>query len=332
MNELTISEQKKIENLEAEIITLTQQAQKVALVYICELGKRLSMAKDMVGHGNWGRWLEEKVHYSQSTAENYIKIYNEFGSDQISIFGENSETFQNLSYTKLLALTALTPDEREEFAENNDIESVSVRELQEMIAQYKHEKQRAEDTVSELEEEKERLDAKVQEAEEKIAELEEKLQASESQQQIGNDEDIEHEKAKIRAEYEDKLNKAKEDKKKAEAAKAELQKKFEEEKEKIKAEAQKEAESKLDEKIREQTKAIEDEKNNAIARSAELERKVKAAQQNDIAIINVYFGEIQNYLIKMAEAFAKVKEADTEMYTKLSAGVKSQLRNAIDEI
>ena len=135
INEAAELEDGKLDRLSAEVISLTRAAQKISLYYICEIGERLSEAKALAGHGGWGEWLREKVNYSQSTAENFIKIYKEYGSGQTGLFGEeNSETFEKLPYTKLLALTALDPESREEFCENNDVEAASVRELKDMIA------------------------------------------------------------------------------------------------------------------------------------------------------------------------------------------------------
>ena len=38
------------------------------------IGQDLIEAKSKMEHGLWGTWLEERVNFSQSTAENYMKI------------------------------------------------------------------------------------------------------------------------------------------------------------------------------------------------------------------------------------------------------------------
>lgn len=106
---------------------LVLSAQTVA--NICQIGKLLTEAKGMVGHGGWEKYLEEKVAYSQSTANNFMRLYQEYGE-----YGPNLQTFGNLNPSQALALLALPEGKREEFAEAHDVESMSVRELKAQIA------------------------------------------------------------------------------------------------------------------------------------------------------------------------------------------------------
>lgn len=108
---------------------------------MCQLGKLLTEAKAMVGHGGWKQYLEEEVSYSQSTANNFMRMYEAYGE-----FGPNSQTFGNLGASKALELLALPEGQREEFAESHDVESMSVRELKAQIAA---EKRRGDNLVSE---------------------------------------------------------------------------------------------------------------------------------------------------------------------------------------
>ena len=125
------SQIRPLETVKQEIISLTRQAQVNAVHYACEIGKRLIEAKAQVGHGAWGEWLKNEVDYSQSTAENFMRIYKEYGNDQLSLFSdfENSQTIGRLDVSKLLLLTAIPEDEREDFAKEADDEKISVREL-----------------------------------------------------------------------------------------------------------------------------------------------------------------------------------------------------------
>lgn len=108
---------------------------------MCQLGKLLTEAKAMVGHGGWKQYLEEEVSYSQSTANNFMRMYEAYGE-----FGPNSQTFGNLGASKALELLALPEGQREEFAESHDVESMSVRELKAQIAA---EKRRGDNLVAE---------------------------------------------------------------------------------------------------------------------------------------------------------------------------------------
>lgn len=64
-----------------------------------------------------------------------MKLYKEYGHDQESLFDSftDSQTFGRMSYTKLLALTAIPAEERAEFVEKNDVENMSTRQLQQAI-------------------------------------------------------------------------------------------------------------------------------------------------------------------------------------------------------
>lgn len=118
-----------------EINTLVSQAQCLLLTYSIEIGRRLHEAKSLLPHGEWGNWLKEKVGFSQSSANNHMKIFEEYGAEQITLFGAvpNSQTLGNLPYTKALKLLAIPSDEREEFVKENDIEDMSSRELEQAI-------------------------------------------------------------------------------------------------------------------------------------------------------------------------------------------------------
>ena len=47
----------------------------------------------MVKRGTWGTWLKERVDYSQSTANNFMKIYQEYGRNGLA---EKSQALANL--------------------------------------------------------------------------------------------------------------------------------------------------------------------------------------------------------------------------------------------
>ena len=89
----------------------------------------------MLPHGQWGTYIKEQVGYSQSTANNLMRIFEEYGAPQQSMFGPeaNSQALGNLSYTKALQLLAIPAEEREEFVEENHVEDMSTRELDKAI-------------------------------------------------------------------------------------------------------------------------------------------------------------------------------------------------------
>lgn len=119
----------------AEINTIKEDTQRVMIANAIRIGGKLTEAKAMLDHGQWGKWLEERVSYSQSTANNLMKLYQEYGTGEVNLFDNwtNSETFGKLTYTQHLSLLALPFADRAEFAENHNVEDMSTRELDKAV-------------------------------------------------------------------------------------------------------------------------------------------------------------------------------------------------------
>ena len=98
------------------------------LLTAIEIGRLLFEAKAMVEPGGWSKYIEEELPFSHSWANNYMKLYKEFGSDQTSLFG-NSQTFLKLRPTQALELLQLPVEDREAFVEEHDVENMSTRQL-----------------------------------------------------------------------------------------------------------------------------------------------------------------------------------------------------------
>ena len=146
-----------------EIRTLQSQARGIILSYAIEIGRRLEEAKAMLPHGEWGAWLKRELGYSQSAAQNFMKVYREYGDSQQSLFGgiPKSQTFGNLTFSKALSLLAI-PDEEERarFAAENDVEHMTTRELNEALKARNEAEEKAaaaEDEARGLRQEAERL-------------------------------------------------------------------------------------------------------------------------------------------------------------------------------
>ncbi|AZS17407.1 DUF3102 domain-containing protein [Paenibacillus lutimineralis] len=138
----------------AEINSIKDQTKQIMIYSSIEIGRRLVEAKSMLKHGEWGAWLKESVDYSQSTANNLMKVFQEYGSEQLSLFGDNSKSqaFGNLSYSQAIALLGVPMEEREAFVQENNVESMSTRELQKAVK----EKQELEKKLQASEEQAER--------------------------------------------------------------------------------------------------------------------------------------------------------------------------------
>lgn len=143
----------------AEINTIKDQTRDIVLYNSIEIGRRLVEAKEIVGHGEWANWLEKSVDYSQRTANDLMRIFNEYGSNQITLLGDNlnSQTYANLSYSQALALLGIPKEEREEFVKENKVEDMSARKLKEAIK----EKQKLEEKIKKYQEENKNLKGEI---------------------------------------------------------------------------------------------------------------------------------------------------------------------------
>ena len=133
MNDLEISRTPKL--IGAEIRTLTTQAQSITLWFGIEIGRKLTEAKELCAHGEWLDFLKKETTFSQPTANRFMRLFSEYGSEQSSLFGAESKysMLNNLSVSNALRLLALPEDEREDFAVENDVEHLSTSRVDELV-------------------------------------------------------------------------------------------------------------------------------------------------------------------------------------------------------
>lgn len=111
----------ELKEIESNILRLKNQAAES----IIQLGYELNRAKEKVPHGEWGEWLKNRVNFSQRTANLYMKIAKEFGS--------NSQSISNLEVTKLGLLLDVPEEKRVNFIEEHNVKDMSTRQLKEAI-------------------------------------------------------------------------------------------------------------------------------------------------------------------------------------------------------
>ena len=119
MNEL-----QNVDTLTAEILILKNQTAQ----NIIEIGKRLIAVKESLPYGEFGKWLEEKVDFTQQTANKFMKIANEIGE---------YASMRNLGTAKIFALLSVPQAERETFIKENPVNEMTTRELQQAIKEKK---------------------------------------------------------------------------------------------------------------------------------------------------------------------------------------------------
>lgn len=344
---ITVPEERTLNMISMEIRTLHAQAQQVVLGYAIEIGRRLTEAKSMVSHGEWGKWLEEEVNYSKSTANNFMRIFDAYGADQQSLFGPEakSQTLGNLPYTKALRLLAIPEEEREEFVESNHVEDLSTRELDKLIRERDEAEKAREDAEKDLKDREEELE----EARERIEELEELKEAVASGQETLQ----KHFEAQ-RKELEDQLQAARKDAEKqkelaekanskvakAEAAASKAQEDLkklqeapvpEEAMEKLRREleedAQKEAAEKIEAGVKEAkaaAEAAEKAAGEANARAEAAEKKLALADEDTI-LFKAQFSRIQEEFNKCTGLLLKIEASSPEMVSKLRGALGQAL-------
>jgi chromosome segregation ATPase len=292
------------EIIATEITIIKNQTAQAVLMASIDIGKRLIEAKELVPHGEWQNWLEERVDYKQSTANNLMRIAKEYE--------DSSEKMKAITYSQAVALLALSEDEREEFVAENNVEDMSVRELAEAIKA----KEEAEKERDELKAEVIELSAAESVAKQRVKDAEWNANHAE---QIKKDlqkviDDIKTESKTIKNDLEDEKKKL-------------LDKiaKLEAEKDTISAEVvlpDGELEKIRQEEAAKHQKLIDDEK----AKVVELENKLKKTSNTEIVEFKFHFENTQSSFNKMIGCMAKINaDNDVSTFHKLKDAINKLL-------
>lgn len=113
-------EGRTIETITDEIL----DAKRTGGEAILTIGRCLIEAKDMLPHGEWLPWLNERVEFSERTAQKFMQLAREWA---------NPNTLADLGASKALMLLALPKGEREQFVEDHNVIDMSARQLKEAI-------------------------------------------------------------------------------------------------------------------------------------------------------------------------------------------------------
>lgn len=350
-----------LEQVTEEIRYLDTQAKRLVLGHAIEIGRRLEEAKALVPYGEWGDYIRDQLNYSQSTANNFMRIFAEYGAAQQSLFGPvaESQTLGNLSYTKALKLLAVPREEREEFAEAVGAEHLSTRELEAAIRERDEARKALEEArqesesaglaIADAEEQRDRavealqnLKKKAKDQQEEDAEtirfLEEQIEKLESRpvDVAVQEPDPEEVRRKAEAMAAELVKEARDEAEierraaaSAQSAQAEAEKKAAEELKKAKEKAKAERE-KLEAKLKDaeaklaaagEADRAETEKLRA---EAEALRKQLAMSSQEIVVFKIRFSAWQEAHKQMAAAFAALGDEETK--EKMRAAIRAQVK------
>lgn len=331
-----------------EIRMLDRQAQRMVLGYAIEIGNRLIEAKAMLPHGAWGSWLRENLDYSQSSANNFMRVAEAYGAQQLGLFGPeaNSQTLGSLSYSKALRLLAVPEEERESFVRENRVEELSTRELDRLLAEKAALEARCNDLEQQTAQAREETEsvrrgvelktASLREEADQLRETVRELEAREPEAEAlqaaaaeGEARGLEQGRKETAAEL-DALRRELEAGKKAlktartEAAKAEKRAAEAEraaaEKARRAEEAAEGGEAQLQEALEEARAQAE----RARAEAEQLRRKLKTAD-GELAAFSAFFEQAQQQLYALAERAAGAEDPDTR--AKLGKALRALLQH-----
>ena len=325
-----------------EINYIKRQAQQTLLAASVEIGRKLNEAKALVPHGMWEEWLSENVDYSQSTANNLMRIATEYGDEQVSLFSgkSNSETFAALTYSQAVALFALPMDQRQEFVENHDMEDLSTRELKEEIAALKAKEEKLLGEIEKLEEENAEAERDCTAAADDLEVAQKALREAESAKRNAETMlDAAKKLADANAKEKDKAVAAKAA---AEKKEADLQKQLNDATEEIRrleAEAQEKPEPEqitMEAAVSEEALEAQREKIAAEEREklqeelrAEYEKKLSAAANPDAQRAAMHFESMVNSYGQLKKALERLPE---DMAAKIRAKVSQAVAGMVEEM
>ena len=302
------AESRSIETITGEIL----DAKRAGGEAILTIGRCLIEAKDMLSHGEWRSWLEERVEFSERSAQRFMRLAREWS---------NPTALSDLGATKALALLALPPEERETFLEEHNVVDMSARQLEQAIkerdealavAEHAAADQRAaEQARDKMAEDMRLLNARLSGAREEreqaiqdIARLEAELAEVKARpvevavETVVDQDAIDKARADAIAEMQEKLDKAKEAKKKAEEQRQDAEVAL--------AEARR--------KLEEQAKA---------------EKKAALAGDKDLAQFEVLFNQGQELANKLRGLLIKARGREDKT---ASHGMEKALRALADAI
>lgn len=169
-NSVTLStEQADAFRLDAELKTHAG----TAAAEMIETGRCLHEIKERnlfeyLGAKNLGEYAQKSVGFSERQAYNFIKIYETYGENGLSKFG-------SLGMSKLVALTQLNEEDRQEMLESGKAEELSTRELEKQIKELKHENDQLKIEFDEIAEEADKQDKQLEDQDKQIADLKKQL-------------------------------------------------------------------------------------------------------------------------------------------------------------
>lgn len=289
---------RSIEIVTAEIYTIRDNVARVFMDGVIQIGRRLEEAKQLVPQGEWLNYLDTKLGYKPSTAQNYMRIAREFGDGQVGLSGKTaSDFFGNLGYSQLLPLLGLPEEEREQLAEEHDLAGMSSREIQALVK----ERDEAKAAAAAAQEQADKQGQEARSARNALATAKDKLKAE--KQKAQEQAEAAKENAETAAELQRKLDEL--------AEKANQPRELtDEERAALRAEV-----------AAEQAKVVQE----AEARAAEALAKLEKVKNPAAHKVNFLFGELNSTFNRLREALQELAKSDQDAAGKMAAAIAKNI-------
>ena len=328
----TIVQARTLPVIASEIHQIERTVYGVALDGAIQIGRKLQEAKEMIPSGEWVKWLDENLNYSQRQAYNFMEIADNYGDENSPFY--DLQTSANVSISKALELLRLPEGEVKSFAEEHDIESETVKSLRDEINNLKRERDRAEDNNESLRKDLARAQSDLAEAmtQEDADRIRGQYEAAREELQTENAK-IKEEQSELQA----KLDKAKEDLKKQKAKLKEIEASMDEEVQKRISEAETEVQAKAHAHAEAEMEGTL--RNNA-EEIARLEEQIERLEAENAKLSNTTLKEFKVYVDQLQDAFDKAGEcildaeadSDPELSNKMNAALKKVLQGMMEDL
>ncbi len=324
-------ENKSTEQLTAEANTFYRQAEQLAgmsAMMLAETGRRLAEVKNRIPHGEFKKWCEENLEFSYRKAARTMQLAEKM-DDENSLFSK-VPTLATIGISRVWALLAAPEEVAAEVVENNDVESMKVRELQDELAKVKAEKEAAEHKA-------EMSDRSNDDIRKELASMQRKLSDAVSEEEYANMQESYEERSKIlnqelsqvkadSAELQAKLNKAKEDLKKQKAKQKELEAAKDEEVKKAIEGKTAEIEEQAAARARESSQELLDRTQRQVGDLQEYIAKLEAEKaklsNTSLMQFKVYVDQLQDTYFKICDIITEENLHDEAIGAKMQAALQ----------
>lgn len=118
-----LQEKRTPELIGAEIRMYVDTGRRISLLCGIEIGRRLVEAKEMLDHGEWLPWLERETEFSSSSAQRYMKLFDEYGGVKLPA------ELGGITISQAFELIKVPKEKRKEEANRLTVSGLSIREL-----------------------------------------------------------------------------------------------------------------------------------------------------------------------------------------------------------